>query len=388
MLTERQIDRMLGKLKRFETILDPMLFNKVAKINSANLYETTDRLYEIPCDSLCAPIESGSTWGSEEAFGWFKTEFVVPAELDGKDIFIMPHTEGYETLLWVNGKPFGTFATKIVFTGHGNHYCDLLMKNAKAGEKIEIALEVYTGHSYKGCDPLDEAALKSYTYHFDGIDICLKDEFIQDFYFDLKVINELCETLPATSFRRGDLINALYEVHKRVYYSYEDTDEETFREAMKAAHPFLKEVLAVKNGPEAPYAGIIGHSHMDTAWLWKATETIKKCARTYSNQISLMQQYPEYKFVQSSACHGDMILKHYPSLFKDIKEKVAEGRYEPNGGVWVECDCNITSGESMVRQFLWGQRFTRKHFGYTSNCFWLPDTFGYSAAIPQIMKGC
>ncbi len=388
MLTERQIDRMLGKLKRFEEILDPMLFNKVAKIDSANFYETTDRLYDIPADSLCAPIKSGSTWGSEEAFGWFKTEFVVPAELDGKDIFIMPHTEGYESLLWVNGKPFGTFATKIVFTGHGNHYCDLLMKNAKAGEKIEIALEVYTGHSYKGCDPLEDGMLKSYTYHFDGIDICLKDELIQEFYFDLKVINELCETLPATSFRKGDLVNALYEVHKRVYYSFEDTDEETFREAIKAAHPFLKEVLAVKNGPEAATAGIIGHSHMDTAWLWKATETIKKCARTYSNQISLMQQYPEYKFVQSSACHGDMILKHYPSLFEDIKEKVAEGRYEPNGGVWVECDCNITSGESMVRQFLWGQRFTRKHFGYTSNCFWLPDTFGYSAAIPQIMKGC
>ena len=83
-----------------------------------------------------------------------------------------------------------------------------------------------------------------------------------------------------------------------------------------------------------------------------------------------------------------MIMKNYPALFKKIQEKVAEGRYEPNGGVWVECDCNITSGESMVRQFLWGQRFTRKYFDFTSNCFWLPDTFGYSAAIPQIMKGC
>ena len=101
-----------------------------------------------------------------------------------------------------------------------------------------------------------------------------------------------------------------------------------------------------------------------------------------------MEQYPEYKFVQSSACHGNMLLEHYPSLFERIKEKVAEGRYEPNGGVWVECDCNITGGESMVRQFLWGQRFTRKHFNFTSNTFWLPDTFGYSAAIPQIMKGC
>ncbi len=389
MLTEKQIGRMLGKLKRFEKILDPMLFTKVAKINSVMAYETTDRLYKIPDDSLCSLLRSGETWGSEESFCWMKTEFVVPEELDGKDIFVMPHTEGYETLLWVNGKPFGTFATKIVFTGHGNHYCDLLKMNAKAGEKIEIALEVYSGHTHLGCMPLESnRLLKDYTYHFDGIDICLKDKFIQEFYFDLKVINELVDTLPDTSFRKGELINALYEVHKRLYYSYEDTDEETFRDAMKAAHPFLKEMLAVKNGPEAPSVGIIGHSHLDTAWLWKATETIKKCARTYSNQISLMQQYPDHKFVQSSACHSNMVLEHYPELFEDIKKMVAAGRYEPNGGVWVECDCNITSGESMIRQFLWGQRFTRKHFGYTSDCFWLPDTFGYSAAIPQIMKGC
>lgn len=388
MLTEKQIDRMLGKLKRFEKILDPMLFKKVAKIDSVLALETKDRLYEIPDDSLCTPVKSGFVWGDDESFCWFKTDFTVPAELDGKDIFIMPHTEGYETLLWVNGKPFGTFATKIVFTGHGNHYCDLLKMNVQAGEKIDVALEVYSGHTYMGCSPLEELHLKEYNYHFDRIDICLKDEFIQEFYFDLKVINELTETLPVSSFRRGELVNALYEVHKRLYYSYEDTDDETFRNAMKEAHPFLKKVLSVKNGPEAPFAGIIGHSHMDTAWLWMSKETIKKCARTYANQISLMEQYPEYKFVQSSACHGNMILKHYPELFQDIKKKVAEGRYEPNGGVWVECDCNITSGESMVRQFLWGQRFTREHFGYTSDCFWLPDTFGYSAAIPQIMKGC
>ncbi|MBR5233083.1 MAG: alpha-mannosidase [Clostridia bacterium] len=389
MLTSQQIDRMLGKLKRFESILDPLLFKKVAKIEAVKAYETFDRLYEIPADDKYTDAKAGEfVWGDDEKFCWFKTDFTVPAELDGKNLFIMPHTEGYETLLWVNGKPFGTFATKIVFTGHGNHYCDLLKQNVTAGEKIDIALEVYSGHTYMGCDPLDPLQLKEYNYHFDGIDICLKDEFIQEFYFDLKVINELTATLSESSYRRGQLVNALYEVHKRLYYSYEDVDEETFRKAMKEAHPFLKEVLAVKNGPEAPFAGIIGHSHMDTAWLWMSSETIKKCARTYANQIALMEQYPEYKFVQSSACHGDMILKHYPELFEDIKEKVAEGRYEPNGGVWVECDCNITSGESMVRQFLWGQRFTREHFGYTSDCFWLPDTFGYSAAIPQIMKGC
>lgn len=388
MFTERQIERMLEKLRRFETTLDPLLFEKVAHIDEALFYETEDRLYTIPEDALCAPIRSGSTWGREESFGWFKTSFRVPKELQGRDLFLMPHTGGYETLLWVNNKPFGTFATKIVFTGHGNHYCDLLKQDVTEGETIDIALEVYTGHTYMGCFPLEELVLKSYTYPFDGLDICVKDTEIQEFYFDLKVINELVQTLPESSFRRGELINALYEVHKRVYYSYEDTDRETFRNALREAHPFLKAVLAVKNGPEAAEVGIIGHSHMDTAWLWKATETIKKCARTYSNQISLMKQYPEYMFVQSSACHGDMILKHYPELFEDIKEMVAAGRYEPNGGVWIECDCNMTSGESMVRQFLWGQRFTREHFNFTSNSFWLPDTFGYSQAIPQIMKGC
>ena len=388
MLTEKQVERMFLKLQRFQDLLDPLMFKKVDRIGDVIKYESTDRLYEIPEDSKCVPAPVGSKWGGEETFCWYKTSYTVPEELDGKDLFIMPHTKGYETLLWVNGKPFGTFATKIVFTSHGNHYCDLLKKNVKAGEVIDIALEVYAGHSYKGCVPLENLPLFDYDYTYEGIDICLKDAEIQDFYFDLRTINELYESLPVESFRKGQLVNTLYEVHNRVLYSYEDTDDETFRAALRSAAPFLKEALTMKNGPEAPSAGLIGHSHMDTAWLWKSTETIKKCARTYSNALSLMEQYPEYTFVQSSACHGNMILQHYPELFERIKDKVKEGRYEPNGGVWVECDCNITSGESMVRQFLWGQRFTRKHFGFTSNTFWLPDTFGYSAAIPQIMKGC
>lgn len=127
----------------------------------------------------------------------------------------------------------------------------------------------------------------------------------------------------------------------------------------------------MQNARSAPFAGLIGHSHMDTAWLWHIGETVKKCARTYSNQMSLMEQYPEYTFIQSSAYHSEVIRRNYPALFERMQQRVREGRYEPNGGVWVECDCNITSGESMIRQFLWGQRFTRRYFGYTSNCFWL-----------------
>lgn len=176
--------------------------------------------------------------------------------------------------------------------------------------------------------------------------------------------------------------------HAFLYYDFENVDWDVFMDGVQKADAVLKQMLSRPNAPSAPYAGFIGHSHMDTAWLWTRKETEKKCARTYANQMSLMDQYPDYTFIQSSAYHGDIIRRLYPDLFEEIKKRVKEGRYEPNGGVWIESDCNIPSGEYMIRQFVWGQRFTRKHFDYTSDAFWLPDTFGYSASLPQIMQGC
>ncbi|NMP38485.1 MAG: alpha-mannosidase [Clostridiales bacterium] len=388
MLTATQLDRMLRKLERFEKTLDGMLFEKVGELDNVSAFRTEKQHHSIPDAKNFKGIKSGYKWGSESEYCWFKCDYTVPRNLAGKDLFLRPHIGGYEAMLWVDGVPFGTFCTKIVFTGHGNHYCDLFIKDAKANKKTDIAIEYYAGHSYKGCAPLENQPLLTYDFTFEGIDVCVKNYEIQQALFDLQALRQLVDVLPDFSFRRGEIINTLYKVHSILYYSPDDVDRNTFMAALNEADTLLRKELSVKNGPEAPSAGLIGHSHMDTAWLWHTGETIKKCARTYANQTALMQQYPEYKFVQSSACHSDMVREHYPELFKRIQKLVAEGRYEPNGGVWVECDCNITSGESMVRQFLWGQRFTRKYFNFTSNCFWLPDTFGYSAAIPQIMKGC
>lgn len=387
MLNQKQIERMLGKLRRFERMLEPYIFTKVGEVDF-KAYVADKQYHTIPDDSLFEPVEKGFTWYGEGKYCWFKGEYTVPKELEGQPLFIKPHMEGYEAMLWVDGKVSGTFATKIVYTGHGNHYCDMIKMNPAAGQKIDIAIEYYGGHYCIGCMPFNVSPIKNYNFKYEGADICVKNYEIQDFYFDLQALNQLAESLPEDSFRKGEVINCLYEVHNNVYYSIDDIDWNTLMEAIRKVSPLMKKVLSVRNGEGAPEAGLVGHSHMDTAWLWHIGETIKKCARTYSNALSLMEQYPEYRFIQSSSCHSNMILKYYPELFERIKEKVKEGRYEPNGGVWVECDCNITSGESLVRQFLWGQRFTRKHFDYTSDCFWLPDTFGYSAAIPQIMKGC
>lgn len=389
MLCKQHYEKMIAKLSRFEETLNPYLFTKVASV-PVTAFVADKQYHNIPTDVKFEEISSGWKWGGEGEYCWLKTEYIVPEELDGKDVFIMPKMGGYEAMLWVDGVPFGTFNTKIVYTSHGNHYCGLIRKNAEANQKIDIAIEYYAGHDYHGCDPFsrDLRQVNTYDFTFDSLDICIKNEEINKFYFDLKVVVQLATELPDNSFMKAEAINALTEVHKLLYYSPEDVTEEEFFYAIKKAQPYLTKVLSLKNGDAAPVAGLIGHSHMDTAWLWHVDETIKKCARTYSNQLSLMQQYPEHRFVQSSSCHSDMVRKYYPELFEGIREKVKEGRYEPNGAVWVECDCNITSGESMIRQFLWGQRFTDKYFGYRSDAFWLPDTFGYSASIPQIMKGC
>lgn len=389
MLCKQHYEKMIAKLERFEETLNPYLFTEIESL-PAVAFVADKQYHTIPEDNNFEAVSSGWKWGGEGAYCWLKTEYVVPEELDGKDIFIMPKMGGYEAMLWVDGVPFGTFNTKIVYTSHGNHYCGLIKKNAKAGEKTDIAIEYYAGHDYHGCDPFsrDLRQVNTYDFTFDSLNICVKNEEINRFYFDLKIVVQLATELPDTSYMKAQAINALTEAHKILYYSPEDVSEEEFFSAIKKAQPYLTRVLSLKNGDAAPVAGLIGHSHMDTAWLWHVDETIKKCARTYSNQISLMQQYPEHRFVQSSSCHSDMVRKYYPELFERIREKVKEGRYEPNGAVWVECDCNITSGESMIRQFLWGQRFTDKYFGYRSDAFWLPDTFGYSASIPQIMKGC
>lgn len=387
MLNEPQIKKLLGKIERFTTHLEPLIFNKESEVEFS-FYPTKERLHTIPAESLFAPIEKGTIWYGKDTYGWFKTSYIVPDYLDGKDIFIKHHIGGYEALLFVNGVTMGTFATKIVYTDHGNHYCDLIAKNAKAGDKLDIVIEFYGGHDYPGCQPDSDEGIKDYNFIYDGADICTKNYEISDYYFDLVTVYQVALNLSEESFMRGCAVNALFEVHKKVLYLLGDTDIDSFMEGIRASAPDLKKVLAMKSSDSAPETGLIGHSHMDTAWLWHVGETEKKVTRTYANALSLMDQYDEYMFVQSSACHSDMIRKNCPELFERISQKVKEGRYEPNGGVWVECDCNITSGESMIRQFLWGQRFTRKYFNYTSDCFWLPDTFGYSAAIPQIMKGC
>lgn len=387
MLNDMQIERTLQKLERLIGSLKPHIFEKISSLE-VTVYKTFDRLFSPPESHLFEKIAKGEKWGEDELFCWFKSTYTADQDLDNIPLFIQPNTGGYEGMLFVNKKPVGIYASKIKEYQFGNHYSCMFTNKTKKGEIFEIDIEFFAGNKIIGCFPFENGLNESYEHTFTSIDVCKKNTVVADFIFDLSCLLQLVRSLDKSSFRKSDIINGLIEIHKIIVYSIENTEKQLWIKSIESASKIIKPLLLKKNSESVAQVGVIGHSHMDTAWLWTIPETIKKCARTYSNQLTLMDQYPEYKFIQSSAYHLKIVEENYPELFERIKLKILEGKYEPNGGVWIECDCNITSGESIIRQFLWGQKYTQKHFNFTSNSFWLPDTFGYSAAIPQIMKGC
>lgn len=381
MLNPTQTERMLLKLRRMQETYAPLLFEPVLSLDFL-LWETEEELFSPPEHADWRPLSPGETWGAPRSYGWFQASLRPDSSLSGKALYLRPHFGGAEGLLYVNGFPRGIFTLQ-----NGNHSVSCLTA-CWDGSPFSLAVEMYTGHPVIGVNPLSNDPPPPDHYTYEGAELCLKDQLVCDFLFDLRVLCELADNLPPSEFRRAQVINCLTRVFDTVVQSPEDAPRDVWRDSLMEAREIMAPCLAAKNGPSAPSAGLIGHSHMDTAWLWPTKVTLKKCARTFSNQLNLMEQYPEHRFFQSSVLHLEWMRRYYPSLFEKLAEKIREGRWEPNGGVWVECDCNIPSGESIVRQFLWGQRYTQKNFNYRSNCFWLPDTFGYNAAIPQIMKGC
>jgi alpha-mannosidase len=163
---------------------------------------------------------------------------------------------------------------------------------------------------------------------------------------------------------------------------------ETMEQSIKDCLEITNQFFAGKNGSDVHQVTAIGHCHIDTAWLWPYAETIRKCARSFSTQLFLFDRFPKHKFACSQMQQLEWMRLYYPNLWTRILHAVKQGKFIPVGGTWVEMDCNIPSGESFVRQFLHGQRFSKTHFDKTSRLFWLPDTFGYAAQLPQIWKMC
>ncbi len=380
------------KLEQAMKVYADRIFIKVGELSNVQAYYTKEHLRNVPQGEGWTSIEKGTAWGGEWQNLWIKGSFACDAAVDGKKIYALSRAGGCEQLFFVNGVPKGIFNIKntdYVGGNHGTQYIGV----AKAGEKFDLAFECYAGHFCVGCAPDEnfeypDIEMPDFMQCYKGVDICVMDETVKDMVFDLREVLAAAKVVPDNNFLKARAQRTLDKVLNVLVLDPKHCDEKVWHESVEKTLAITREMFTGTNSRIFGKVGILGHSHMDTAWLWPVNETIRKCARTYSNAMSLMEQYPEYRFIQSSALHCEWMKDYYPDIFEEMKKRVAEGLYEPNGGVYVECDCNVTSGELMIRQFLKGQQFTRKYFDYTADSFWLPDTFGYNANIPQIMLGC
>ena len=394
MITDNKLFR---KLKNIQDVYAEHIFYLVCKA-PMEYTETKEHCRTLPLDNAeleWRPAEKGTRWGEDWGSAWFRGKVILPESCEGKKVFVRALTGGKETLFLTDGAYKGLFNAKFTEDGGaiGNHSVVMMTDNGVSGRTYELAFEAYAGHPCVGCDPhggKEESAYDPEMYRktFDSIQILLRRDDVKDFVFDLKVLLDLAEALDEHSLRKNKITSELTRIFGIVdqYPDYEP--EEIWRKKLKKARGIMANLLSDRNTSTVPRFGLTGHSHMDTAWLWTLDETARKCARTFSSVLNLMEQYPEFIFLQSSPYQAEIMREEYPEIFARIKKMVKAGRWEPNGGMWIESDCNIPSGESFIRQFLLGQNALREMFEITSDVFWQPDAFGFSAALPQIMKGC
>lgn len=320
---------------------------------------------------------SGETW-------WFRTIFHFPEVLDNQEIFLEVDTQT-DTLVFVNDIPVGAvnpFHGKIRLTPF-----------YKPGAALKIDLEAWAGYVFPGYHPFDGPRVlttiahrqESYPLILKSPRWLVKENEIYNLYYDAAVLFETAQLQKEESLLRSQINQKLHRILLDIDIT---ANRDTLISQAKKARAKISLFLSNRNGTLAPQIYSTGNAHLDHAWLWPISETSRKGARTCANMAAFTEEFPEFRYLHSQPAQMVDLKKNYPAVFERVKDAVTRGQWEPNGGMWVEADCNLTGGESLIRQFLLGHKTTKELFDYRGNVLWLPDVFGYSACLPQIMKGC
>uniref|UniRef100_A0A8C7MBJ2 alpha-mannosidase n=1 Tax=Oncorhynchus kisutch TaxID=8019 RepID=A0A8C7MBJ2_ONCKI len=321
------------------------------------------------------PYQVGDTFGPTWWTCWFKVSLRIPDSWRGKQVHLSWESDG-EAMVWRDEQPVQGL------TKEGEKTSYILTECLKDDEPHSISLYVELA-----CNSLFGAGQGSMIaapdpdrkYSVQKAELVVFKSDVRELLTDLEMLVDMVKLL-GEGEQRG--YQALFTANEMVNLC-EPTNPSSFPAARSLAQKFFSQ----RNGESQHTVHAMGHCHIDSAWLWPYEETIRKCARSWVTVIRLMEKNPHMVFTCSQAQQFDWVKSWYPGLFTQIQHFVKKGQFIPVGGTWVEMDGNLPSGESMVRQFLEGQRFFKKEFGNYCKEFWLPDTFGYSAQLPQLMQG-
>ncbi len=341
---------------------------------SLTVFAAPDRIpYQQAVQGAYRPAQIGEVFGPPWSTHWFRVETMVPPDWAGREVHFLWDSSS-EATLWQDGQPLQGLTGSERANGtrpEPLRPAYRLTRAAQGGERLTLYVEM-------ACNRLFGIE-KRQRYVLEQAEIAAFDREAWDLLWDFVVIADMARELPENTPRAGQALQAGNNMVNVIRLD----DRSTWAEARRIAAGFL----AAHNGDGQHNLTAVGYAHLDTAWLWPLAETRRKAVRTFTTTLRLMEDYPDYKFVSAQAVHLDWMKELYPLLYEKLKARILAGQLILAGGAWVEPDCNIPSGEALVRQFLFGQRFYRHEFGITCTEFWNPDVFGYSAALPQIILG-
>ncbi|KAK4936017.1 Glycoside hydrolase, 38 vacuolar alpha mannosidase [Elasticomyces elasticus] len=330
------------------------------------------------------PTHRGEAFGPSWSTHWFRIKLTVPENMRDGEHLEFHWDANNEGMVWTHdGNPLQGL------TGGGDRTEWILPESWRDGKEhtfyIEMACNGMFGNAPGGDSIQPPDPDKSYQLSVAKIvDVNLA---ARQLHVDFWIIGDAAREFPGDSWERHEALQVCNQIMD-VFIAGEGSTE-SIKKGREIAQKYIgKNVDSAKvyDSDEKSIVYAIGHCHIDTCWLWPWAETKRKVARSWSNQCDLMDRYPEHRFAVSQAQQYKWLKEHYPYVFDRVKTKVKEGKFQPIGGSWVEHDTNMPSGESLVRQFLYGQRFFESNFGERCQTFWLPDTFGYSSQLPQICR--
>lgn len=322
-----------------------------------------------------SPVTAGFKYGPAYTTFWFRLTGTIPEEFKDRPVAFIAEVGGERTV-WRDNSPWRGIDIEHSDFGWLDGSAISGSAVAKGGEALEIYIQAYTRNSETTVFG-KEAPRSEKTETVDRAEVVVVDPEIKDLYYDIDFTLSLVDSIQEGDPAVATILRALNDVV--------NTFSVANRETIARGRKIIKDALGTLNGEFKHTIYPIGHAHLDTAWLWPLEITKKKMAHTTSTQLGLMERYPEYVFAHSQASQYEWLEKEYPALFERVIAAVARNQWEPVGSMWVEADCNLTGSESLIRQFLYGKRYFRKHFGLDTHDMWLPDVFGYSAALPQIL---
>lgn len=370
-------DKFISDIYFTDCNLRGRLFGETRPLESISVFKSEKRIpYSEAIQQTYVPCKVGDAFGPTWWTCWFRVSLKIPDEWRGKEVHLRWESDG-EGMVWRDHRAVQGL------TNEGEKTCYILTESLTDTEPHSITLYVELA-----CNGLFGAGQGSQIappdpnrkFTLQKAEVVVLNRDVRELLTDFEMLVDIVKVLGEEE-QRG--YQALYTVNEMVNLC-DPANPDSFPSVRSLSEKFFSQ----KNGESQHMIHAMGHCHIDTAWLWPYEETIRKCGRSWVTVIRLMEKNPEFVFTCSQAQQFHWVKSWYPDLFTEMKKFIEKGRFIPVGGTWVEMDGNLPSGESMVRQFLHGQNFFKEEFGEYCKEFWLPDTFGYSAQLPQIMRGC